>query len=103
MRDDYLNSDPDSPATEPEISPAGRDERPTRPDDQLPEEELSAADVRRLAGNEPSPGSAPARPAAEHPQRLPNGNYVGEDNIRDGNVGGVIGGPHQQGGQGQGG
>jgi hypothetical protein len=36
-------------------------------------------------------------------ERLPDGNYVGEDNIREGRVGGVIGGPHQQGGEGQGG
>jgi hypothetical protein len=28
---------------------------------------------------------------------------VGEDNIRDGTVGGVMGGPRQQGGEGQGG
>jgi hypothetical protein len=36
-------------------------------------------------------------------ERLPDGNFVGTDNIRDGKVGGVIGGVHQQGGEGQGG
>jgi len=35
--------------------------------------------------------------------RLPDGNFVGEDNIRQGRVGGVMGGTHQQGGEGQGG
>jgi hypothetical protein len=39
----------------------------------------------------------------DEPDRLPDGNYVGEDNIREGRVGGVIGGPHQQGGEGGGG
>lgn len=49
-------------------------------------------------------GSDLAKPATEsEPERLPDGNYVGPDNIREGNVGGVIGGPHQQGGEGQGG
>ena len=40
---------------------------------------------------------------ATEPERLADGNYVGEDNIREGHVGGVIGGPHQQGGEGGGG
>jgi hypothetical protein len=35
--------------------------------------------------------------------RQPDGSYVGEDNIREGRVGGVMGSTHQQGGQGQGG
>ena len=38
-----------------------------------------------------------------HSDQLPDGNYVGEDNIREGRVGGIIGGKHQQGGEGQGG
>jgi hypothetical protein len=46
------------------------------------------------------PGPAEGQP---EPERLPDGNYVGEDNIREGHVGGIIGGPHQQGGEGQGG
>jgi hypothetical protein len=37
------------------------------------------------------------------PERLAHGNFVGEDNIREGHVRGLIGGPHQQGGEGQGG
>ena len=52
------------------------------------------------------PGLQPtdAEPAETHDdERLPDGNYVGEDNIREGRVGGVIGGTHQQGGEGQGG
>lgn len=45
-----------------------------------------------------------SKPATEsEPERLSDGNYVGPDNIREGNVGGVIGGPHQQGGEGGGG
>jgi hypothetical protein len=38
----------------------------------------------------------------DEPERLADGNFVGEDNIREGHVGGVIGGAHQQGGEGQG-
>jgi hypothetical protein len=34
---------------------------------------------------------------------LPDGNQVGADNIREGRVGGVMGGPNQQQGEGQGG
>lgn len=34
---------------------------------------------------------------------LPDGNQIGADNIREGRVGGVMGGPNQQQGEGQGG
>jgi hypothetical protein len=34
---------------------------------------------------------------------LPDGNEVGANNIREGRVGGVMGGPNQQQGEGQGG
>src|SRR6188768_1271228 len=52
---------------------------------------------------EPSgqPGDEPSSPG--DPTVLPDGNYVGENNIRDGRVGGVMGPTHQQGGEGQGG
>ena len=43
------------------------------------------------------------RPTPGEAEILPDGNIVGEDNIREGRVGGVIGGPHQQGGEGGGG
>jgi hypothetical protein len=42
-------------------------------------------------------------PPHDEAEQLPDGNYVGEDNIREGRVGGVIGGRHQQGGEGGGG
>lgn len=47
------------------------------------------------------PGDEPSSPG--DPTVLPDGNYVGENNIRDGRVGGVMGPTHQQGGEGQGG
>lgn len=47
--------------------------------------------------------SKKATESQPEPDQLPDGNYVGEDNIREGRVGGVIGGPHQQGGEGGGG
>ena len=46
---------------------------------------------------------ATSRPAPGDPTVLPDGNFVGENNIREGRVGGVMGPTHQQGGEGQGG
>lgn len=103
MDDDRLDRQDQTPSADQLASPAGRDERPTRPDDQLPRPELTAEDVGRMATDEPAPAPRGDIPNADHPQQLPDGNYVGEDNIREGNVGGVMGGPHQQGGHGQGG
>jgi len=66
-------------------------------DDRLPvEPSLEPAD-KEPAGD---PDTLTGPPEGD---RLPDGNLVGADNIRDGRVGGVIGGPHQQGGEGQGG
>jgi hypothetical protein len=61
--------------------------------------------------DESSPDPAPEaeRPTAaeaetnEGQDRGGTGEPVGRDNIREGRVGGVMGGPHPQGGQGQGG
>ena len=44
---------------------------------------------------------APNPPADD--DTLPDGNQVGADNIREGRVGGVMGGPNQSQGEGQGG
>jgi hypothetical protein len=59
--------------------------------------------------SEPDPAPEHERPTtaevttAEGIDRGGTGEPVGRDNIRDGRVGGVMGGPHQQQGQGQGG
>ena len=74
---------------------------------------------RPMRGDEPGsrlPDESDPDPAPEHERatvaevttsegkdRGGTGEPVGRDNIRDGRVGGVMGGPHQQGGQGQGG
>jgi hypothetical protein len=58
---------------------------------------------------EPDPAPERERPTAaeattsEGADRGGTGEQVGRDNIREGRVGGVMGGPHQQQGQGQGG
>jgi hypothetical protein len=56
---------------------------------------------------EPQAGSQPATDdqagGGEEPEVGPDGQPVGPDNIREGTVGGVMGGPHRQGGEGQGG
>jgi hypothetical protein len=43
----------------------------------------------------------PAQP--DKPEFGPDGQPIGEDNIRDGTVRGTMGGPNQTGGEGQGG
>ena len=58
---------------------------------------------------EPDPAPERERPTtsesttSEGADRGGTGEPVGRDNIREGRVGGVMGGPHQQQGQGQGG
>jgi hypothetical protein len=58
---------------------------------------------------EPDPAPEDERPTtaeattSEGADRGGTGEPVGRDNIREGRVGGVLGGPHQQQGQGQGG
>ena len=58
---------------------------------------------------EPDPAPEAERPTVaeaetnEGVDRSGTGEPVGTDNIREGRVGGVMGGPHPQGGQGQGG
>jgi hypothetical protein len=58
---------------------------------------------------EPDPAPEAERPTVaeaetnEGPDRGGTGEPVGTDNIREGRVGGVMGGPHPQAGQGQGG
>ena len=59
--------------------------------------------------NEPDPAPELERPTVAEAEtnegidRGGTGEPVGRDNIREGRVGGVLGGPHPQGGQGQGG
>lgn len=67
-------------------------------------------DARRLPDDrDPDPAPERERPttseveANEGVDRGGTGQPVGRDNIREGRVGGVMGGPHQQQGQGQGG
>jgi hypothetical protein len=64
--------------------------------DQLP------TDKQEIQGDQPEADLSKKATESE-PERLSDGNYVGDDNIREGHVGGLIGGPHQQGGEGQGG
>jgi hypothetical protein len=58
---------------------------------------------------EPDPAPEAERPTAVEPETNEGvdlggtGQPVGTDNIREGRVGGLMGGPHPQGGQGQGG
>ena len=67
------------------------------PDSPLPDE--SEAD-RAPEREQPTAAEATTSEAAD---RGGTGEPVGADNIREGRVGGVMGGPHQQQGQGQGG
>ena len=60
-------------------------------DREIVEPSLEPTDAEREAAPEPDA------------EKLADGNYVGSDNIREGKVGGVIGGAHQQGGEGGGG
>ena len=62
-------------------------------------------DMQREASEEeaPDPGAGGQQTAGEQPEVGPDGEPVGPDNIREGTVGGVMGGPHRQGGEGQGG
>jgi hypothetical protein len=68
-----------------------------------------ASDPQRPSEAEPDPAPEAERPTAaeaetnEGDDRGGTGEPAGRDNIRDGRVGGVMGGPHPQGGQGQGG
>jgi hypothetical protein len=70
---------------------------PLEPDARLPHE------------SEPDPATEPGRATAaegttsRRAERGGTDEPVGPDNIREGRVGGVMGGPHQQQGQGQGG
>ena len=68
-------------------------------DDPVPQIE---EDVPRTEAN---PGSAPPREPSPEDELDPGEptEPVGNDNIREGRVGGVMGGPREQGGQGQGG
>lgn len=72
------------PPSEEEAPDPGAAERPTMDDLQPTDEQ---------------PGREPKEPI----ERAPDGQPVGADNIRDGTVGGVMGGPNRQQGQGQGG
>jgi len=91
-------ADPEPNETPPSDSP---DERPTEPD---PEAQQAPG-----AGQEdPDSRPAPMEARAGTDEIVMDGpgyarEPVGNDNIREGRVGGVMGGPHQQGGQGQGG
>jgi hypothetical protein len=66
--------------------------------------------VARFPSEEdPDPAPERERPTAAEPETNEGvdlggtGDPVGRDNIREGRVGGLMGGPHQQQGQGQGG
>ena len=61
--------------------------REQRQNEYVPDEAEDAVDPDKIAGTD----------------TLPDGNEVGANNIRDGKVGGVMGGPNQQQGEGQGG
>jgi hypothetical protein len=54
---------------------------------------------------EPDPAPEAERPTVDEvaSERGATGEPIGTDNIREGRVGGVMGGPHPQGGQGEGG
>ncbi|HUG47523.1 MAG TPA: hypothetical protein VMP67_03825 [Candidatus Limnocylindria bacterium] len=62
-------------------------------------------DMQREASEEEAtePAAGSQRTTGEEPEMGPDGEPIGADNIRDGTVGGVMGGPHRQGGEGQGG
>ena len=61
--------------------------REQRQNEYVPDEAEDAVDPEQIAGTD----------------TLPDGNEVGANNIREGRVGGVMGGPNQQQGEGQGG
>ena len=52
---------------------------------------------------EPEDEAMPTAPAPPGAERMPDGQPVGADNIRDGTVRGLMGGPNQTQGEGQGG
>ena len=62
-------------------------------------------DMQRESSEEeaPEPAARNQQTTEDEPEVAPDGEPVGPDNIREGTVGGVMGGPHRQGGEGQGG
>jgi hypothetical protein len=70
---------------------------------------MTEHDARLPDETNPDPAPERERPTTaevetnEGVDRGGSGEPVGRDNIREGRVGGIMGGPHQQGGQGQGG
>jgi hypothetical protein len=104
---------PSDPEPSPSDAPDERDERdPTDPTDPSRDRPPTARDPEALrapgAGQDDptTPGQPPMHAgAAEHVLDSPGiaREAVGNDNIREGRVGGVMGPPHASNGQGQGG
>jgi hypothetical protein len=96
-RDPQAPPDPDSPFDEPPF------ERP--PFDEDPDAQRAPGAGHEEPGSAPSPMQARRQGGAEIVMDAPGfaREAVGNDNIREGKVGGVMGPPHASGGQGQGG
>jgi hypothetical protein len=73
-------------------------------DDTEEREQGTAASERAGSGGSTGPPEAPTSPGpADEGAAEDTGDAVGNDNIREGRVGGLMGGPRQSQGQGQGG
>jgi hypothetical protein len=68
-----------------------------------PREGKPATDTKPAADTQPAADAQPAADTQPQAEVGPDGQPIGPDNIREGSVRGVMGGPHQQGGEGQGG
>lgn len=79
--------------------------REQRQNEYVPDEVEDAVDVPPPGTPDNSNPDAAADAPNPPPdaEKLPDGNMVGPDNIREGRVGGVLGGPNQSQGEGQGG